>query len=97
MSIGDEPMSEESVRNMRTILEEDPATAEKAQHLVTAADMGLQMHPSASPAFIGLLIARTVSARLKGYKNPEIQILVEDEKVIHAAWNCLFKSSHAGC
>ena len=73
-------MPENEYKEMRTIPEEDPAAAEKAHDLAKAADMGLQIESAGSPAFIGVLVVRVVSACVTDFKNPDIQLAAEDDK-----------------
>jgi hypothetical protein len=82
---GDVPMSDEHVEKMKTVLEEDPAAADLAQGLLNAANMGLQVKGSGSPAFIGLLVARVISASVKELRNPLVQLAVEDDKVLNVS------------
>lgn len=81
LGASDEPMPENEYKEMRTILEEDPVAAEKAHELAKAADMGLQIASAGSPAFIGVLVVRVFSASMTDFKNPEIQLAAEDDKV----------------
>lgn len=74
-------MPEDEYKEMRTILEEDPAAAEKAQDLAKAAEMGLQIASAGSPAFIGLLVVKVFSASVTDFKNPDIQLAAEDDRV----------------
>lgn len=74
-------MPENEYKEMRTILEEDPAAAEKARDLAKAADMGLQIASAGSPAFVGVMVVRVLSASVIDFKNPDIQLAAEDDKV----------------
>lgn len=88
----EQPMSAESLARMKTVLEEDPAAADMAQGLLNVANMGLQVASSGSPAFSGLLLAKVVSASVRDLKNPEVQLAVEDDKVLR-----LYSSDGLSC
>lgn len=81
-------MPENEYKEMRTILEDDPAAAEKARDLAKAADMGLQIASAGSPAFVGVMVVRVLSASVTDFKNPDIQLAAEDDKVSWEGW-CL--------
>lgn len=66
---------------MAQIMEEDPDATSRLSDLATAAEMGLQLEYSKSPAFIGLLVADVMSADLPEFSAPQVQMLCEDDKV----------------
>ena len=66
---------------MKTIMEQNPEANQRMSELASAAEMGLQLEYSKSPAFIGLLVADVVKADLEGYTAPQVQMLCEDDKV----------------
>jgi hypothetical protein len=81
LGVGHEPMSQEHMDKMKTVMEEDPGAAEMAHGLLQAAEMGLQVQSSSSPAFSALLVVKVRCASVREFKNPQVQIAVEDDKV----------------
>jgi hypothetical protein len=59
---------------MQTIMEHNPEASQRMSELASAAEMGLQLEYSKSPAFIGLLIADVKSAELPGYSAPQVRV-----------------------
>lgn len=81
LSAKDQPLTAEEKQQMTAVIKENPEAQAKLAELADAAQMGLQLKYSKSPAFIGLAVIDVHSAELEGYKAPQIQIVCEDDKV----------------
>ena len=89
LSATDAPLTDKERMEMKTIVEQDPEATARMSELASAAEMGLKLEYSKSPAFIGLLVADVKSAHMQGYSAPQVQMACEDDKVsagAPAAW-----------
>lgn len=86
---GTQSLTEDEQKEIQTILESNPDAAEKYEQLTAVRTLGVQLKTSASPAFLGLVVANIKSVNIAGCKNPAVQVRCEGDKVRQPSPTCM--------